>query len=580
MLKKIFLNNIVFKDFIKNTSKTPEYILYLIIFLTIFYSYFGLWNTFFVADVWHMLASQILIPDYGISYLFQLFAIPHGIHFTPLGIVLSSVQTALFETSIPGYAIVSISLHYTNSLILFNIVKKLSDRKLFAFLSAIFFATNFQIREGVFWFASNIWTQTSTALTLISIYLLIRFIQTKKLRIYIVSLILINLAVYFREYAFMILFVNIFVLIYVMLKSKLKVHNFFNAMFLSIFSIGFYVFLRMFVVTTTSAQIVKPSALLSTNVIALSLWNIFTFPARILSSALIPERTVLIISEKIAKYIYFQIPIAQTDVFTTVLFFDQLNIFVGSIFLIVIFFIFVTVWKKNLVHKLPLMVIGLSFLIIPVVFISFGDYRYWIFSRYLYMPHAIFSIFIFVLFAQFKLFKKFNIVSFFLLISILSYIVVNMYLTNRFIASFVEVGQQRQEILQYISSRLDFEKEHQIIYITNSKIINSGIDGTLPFQSNSGKIIFTWSYYQGNNRQLIPRCLADPQFLYLKFNEYKYCNGKGYGYFQNFSELEKLISNRDIDPEYIKAFYYNEENKIIEDISQKIKEKLQTKVNQ
>src|SRR4030043_1064800 len=90
---------------------SKNYFNLLIIFLPVFYSYFNIWNTFFVADAWNMLNSHTLVKSFGVEYFFQLFAMPYGVHFLPIGVLISTLQTQIFGINPFGYGIVSLILH-------------------------------------------------------------------------------------------------------------------------------------------------------------------------------------------------------------------------------------------------------------------------------------------------------------------------------------------------------------------------------------------------------------------------------------------------------------------------------------
>ena len=110
---RYFLKNII--KFIKKNLLSC-----LILLIPILYAYYDLWNTFFVADAWNMLNSHTLHETFGLSYFFQVFAMPYGVHLVPLGVLISFFQGQFFGVNAFGYGVLSLILHFLNSDILYK----------------------------------------------------------------------------------------------------------------------------------------------------------------------------------------------------------------------------------------------------------------------------------------------------------------------------------------------------------------------------------------------------------------------------------------------------------------------------
>ena len=95
----------------------------------------------------------------------------------------------------------------------------------------------------------------------------------------------------------------------------------------------------------------------------------------------------------------------------------------------------------------------------------------------------------------------------------------------------------------------------------------------MDYGSNTGKVILVWNWFKGNQDN-IPQCLLDPLFLFKKTNEFRFCQDKGYGYFQDIDLLQKSILENDINKNFVNAYSYNLINNEIKDISEEVRKRL------
>ena len=72
-----------------------------------------------------------------------------------------------------------------------------------------------------------------------------------------------------------------------------------------------------------------------------------------------------------------------------------------------------------------------------------------------------------------------------------------------------------------------------------------------------------------------PACLFKEKFLYALLSEdYKFCQGRGLGYYRKFDKLLKALKENNLSKENVVAFYYNSEEKSLTDITVKIRSNL------
>lgn len=552
---------------------TPSIYYMLILFLPVFYSYYNIWNTLFIADAWHMLDSYILIKDFGISYFFQLFAMPYGIHFLPIGVVLSSLETYLFGVNTVGYGLLSLALHFLNVIVIYYSVKRTTKSVFWGILAGIFFGVNYEIHEGVFWFASNIWTELSTTMVLMGLLNLIKYYQKRKTKFFFISYIFFTTSLFLREYTFMLFPLNMLFFGYLSFEDKKNKKKYLSFIGIYLFNIIGYLILRIFFVYAINPVILSSGASWK-HFPYLVLWYIFTLPIKILSNILIPEHVILFLTNFIAKEIYFELPIAQSDVFQSVLFFDQLYLFFGFLLAIILMITIYLSRIRNKTDKIIIGIYGLVFITVPMIFLTLSSYLYWTFSRYLYLPAAIFSIFLFSLLSHTKIFYKTKLSATILFCIFLAYAVFNAQMNHAYFTASVELGNHRRGILSQLSEKINFKNKNQIIFIKVPGTSYKNDTDIFDIGTSFGKVLIIWTWYQKHQTQNIPSCLFDPMFLFNANNGYKYCNGKGYGYFQNIDTLKKTMKTHKISPSDLHGFEYDIKTSKITDISEQLKNKL------
>lgn len=562
-------------NFFKNARRAVKsnLAILLLLFLPVLYAYYNIWNTFFVADAWHMLNSYILIGDYGFNYFFQLFAMPYGTHFVPIGMAFSSLETYILGSNARGYGIVALLLHFINVYIIYLAVRKITKSTHWGIVAGIFFGVNYAIRGGVFWYASNLWNEIGATLVLIGLAYLYKFYEDRRVYMLVFSYALFVSSIFIKEYAFMLLPLTLLFLTYMCFEDRLNIKKY--LLYASIYlitTIG-YLILRFFFINPES-QVVTSSDFAHSGFYISVLWNLFTLIPKFLANIFIPEQAILFIANFISINIYHDLELVQSPVFQTVLFYDQLYIFIGSLLTLFLFALVFLLRKIPKKYKIFLLLYGLAFIFVPMVYLTLDKYLYWIFSRYLYLPTAIFTIFFFCFMWQFKILRKINALSISLFLILMVYYITHAHMNHNFFNSFAKTGQERQATLSQLSSQLDFSNKEQVVFVKTSGDIYKNDTDIFNNGTSFGKVLVIWSWYQGN-QNIIPSCLYDPMFLFNSNNQYKFCDGKGYGYFQDIDKLKATVNEHNIDVKNVTSFNYDKETNTLTNISSHINAMLQ-----
>jgi hypothetical protein len=378
-------------------------------------------------------------------------------------------------------------------------------------------------------------------------------------------------AVFIKEYGFMLIIVSFLYLLRSYLSERKKNHLLLIVFYFIV--IGLYVAFREFFIHPVSALIVSN---FNEQRVILTIWNFFTLPEKLTAAIFLPQSWVLALSDFISRNIYSNLEIATSPVFKTVLFYDLLNIFFGCFFIVALIVIFFRNNSKVAVEKhFAINLYGLSFYFIPFIFLTLSNYMFWIDSRYLYLPAAIVSIFLFSSLARMSFLKKrkvYPVIGFCLWTF---FVCAHAFFNHTYFISYAHQSNYRLHAVQTVSEKFDFNKKQQIIYIKTSdggKVNNNDIFG---MGTSFGKELLIWNWFQDDNKNKLPLCLYDPLFLFKHpINDYKQCDGKGYGYFQDIHLLARTIKKYHIDKNDIIALNYDSKTNKLTDISGQIRKTL------
>lgn len=204
----------------KKLGKIWLYSVLFFVFLVIsFISYKQLFQHGFIFEEWQKygetrVLNSVITSEFFLSSLPSLF-LGKG---RALGSLIYNYLILTYGNVATPYAIVGIVSHTLNAFILFFITEKLFRIKIISIISAIFFLTIPISSEALFYFAAPVQTMFSLTFFLLSLYLLLIFLETKRYIFLISSGIFIYVSILFKESG--VFFVP--VLIIIVLKSFLQ----------------------------------------------------------------------------------------------------------------------------------------------------------------------------------------------------------------------------------------------------------------------------------------------------------------------------------------------------------------------
>ena len=97
---------------------------------------------------------------------------------------------------------------------------------------------------------------------------------------------------------------------------------------------------------------------------------------------------------------------------------------------------------------------------------------------------------------------------------------------------------------------------------------NGDEEKILPFQSGFGQTLLVW-YYENEK---FPTCLYEDIFLYDIYSQgYKYCQGRGFGYFREYEELLRTLKENKLGSENVIAFSWESKKENLLDITPQVR---------
>lgn len=305
-----------------------------------------------------------------------------------------------------------------------------------------------------------------------------------------------------------------------------------------------------------------------------------TTPIKVLAQSIAPVGVILAAARFVVRlgYPQFLNTDGVPDPFLVETVASDITSFSTSIALLS-FFTILCIWDKQVIWMRKLLILSfgfialssLPFIIIPgkAGYISLLD------GRHLYITSIFSSFLVAVAFSvSFQLLKKYKLGT----VAVVSVLILFVFYHGRHIqrdiARQVVIGNIRQSLLKQIVSNYPLLPQRVVFYM-ESDTAYYGLDPheyILPFQSGLGQTLLVWY----NATEQFPGCLFRDKYLYrLTSQDYKVCDGRGFGYFRDINKLREVaIANR-LSPESIIAFSFHGGTNELTDITPQIREKLQ-----
>lgn len=522
----------------------------------------GLTQTFFQQDEWAIAGNFLYWQKAHLGWFTRLFVYEQDTHMIPLGVLFSYVQYVMFGLSFAPYALASLALHVVNAFLVFKFADELFRSKAISFLAGLFFLVNATTHQAVTWTATSAGTLGSTFFALLSLI----FFQRGKI---IPSLLLLLASLGFKETS---IFLFAFYPIFWLLTNKNPTFKSFARLLIlllvfGLLYVGARVVISQFWTTTasTAAELSQPG-------VATYLYRLFSNPVRIFTQTIVPVPILLKIARHIMLLGYPQFVYDGTpDPYVAE---SVASDIVSFAFAAVAATILLVFNKDRRFLVLSILFIALSaipFLIIPgrAGYISLFD------GRHLYLTSVFVSILLSLVITRiYQVFSKrwLSIGVFSLLV--IGFVSMHVVKIRRDIEYQVAVAQLRQSILRTITEAYPVLPQETVFYIESDKAYY-GLppeETIVPFQSGFGQTLLVW--YNGHGDKF-PACFFERKFLYvLTSQDYKECEGRGFGFVRSLNKLREFVQTSRISPEFVMSFRFNSSTNVLTDITGDIQRQL------
>lgn len=545
--------------------------IFLFYLIFIFMVYWDFPKTFFQQDEWAIFGNLIYWEKAGLSWFEKLFIYEQDVHILPFSQLLSYLQFKVFGLDFRLYAFFSLGLHLLNTFLVFFLSYLILKKKWLSFAVGLLFAGNSISHQAVTWVA----TTTGTVGVCFFLLLSLIFFAKKNLTL---SLLMLVLSLGFKETS---LFLFAFLPVFWLLFFKKTALSNFKKIFIPLFVVGFlYACLRtaLFINAPPSSSPMGAVSQPATPVVYL--YRGLVLPLKAVSQSIIPDRLVLNLARVMIKlaYPHFAPEGIPDPYLVESVAADIVSYGLTTVVFILAFLVFRYLKKlkennlsKSLIFSLFFIALGC----LPFIFIPGKAGYFSIFEpRHFYILSLGSSLFLgIMIFALSKRLARENAQRLFV-VFLFFFILFHGIKIRLDISNQVEIGEARKRILVQISETYP-QLPEKVIFYTESDKAFYGLppeEKILPFQSGLGQTLLVWYDMHGEK---FPPCLFKEKFLYVLLDQdYKECQGRGFGYFRNLDKLSGAIKENNLPKESVIAFYYNAEKGSLTDITLKTRNQL------
>lgn len=556
--------------------------LLILITLSIIIAYSGLSNSFFQQDEWQTLAANIYFLSKGATGIVESFLPTDPLsHFNPFARIFSWIEYFLYKTNFTFYAWQSIFLHILNVCLLYYFVLCWFKRKKIAFTAALFFGVNSIPHQAVTWVAAANSYEVPTLFILASLIFFQKFLdqKDKRKRNVIISLLALFISLLFHENGiFLFLFYPIIFFFFARARHKKLYKVFLTSVILTVV---IFILIRIPFFFGFSSSI--PAATdISQPSINIYPYRLISLTMKSFAGSFFSEKTLINISDRLIRLAYPQFVtsdgvsnpfISQSIVFDLVSY--ALTVIVVCMIVLLVLFMQQDTITKGLVWSLlfiPASLLPYGFVLGKAGYASILD------PKFFYIASIGISILVALIVATLaqKFSKAKSLVTIIYILYGL-YILFHVYSVKTYVDKLQTTSEKRRTLLTTITSSYK-RLPQNVVFYTKSDTAYYGMpdnEKILPVQIGFGKMLMIW--YQKDERY--PTCLYEKNFLISLLDEgYKYCDGRGFGYFRNYDKLLATVGANRIKPEEVIAYSWEGKKGRFTDTTQDVRNKIDQEI--
>lgn len=535
-------------------------------------------QTFFQQDEWAIFGYHISADKHGINLFDRLLIYQQETHIAPLSNLVTLIEYQLFGLRFTPYGWISVLLHAVTAVFVVLLATILTRKRWVAFVAGMLFLINSIPSQAVIWVATTTGTVGSAAFFLLSLIILIWYIQKgqRPWWMLMASMVLFLVSLGFKEstvFGFLLI-----PIVWVIFTPKRVWYGMVRILGTTGI-LGFLYFLvRLFILSMRTAPSIAPEVTVAPSV-GVYIFRSLAIPVRVLAQSFVPEKAHLEIARLILRLAYprFMIGGSPDPYLVESIIADIVTVFAFFVIVVAIVAVgryFQTTRQRQFVKVLLLSVIFVLLSALPLVLVpGRAGYNALVDGRHMYLTSSFASIlFATLLFGVTKIFvKKKQLVIFVWILVILG----SAYHVQRIrtdIAHQVAIGGLRQSILKTVTTSVPTVSDRAVWYVESDTPFYGLEESIVPFQSGFGQVLLVWYNARG---VYLPSCFFERQYLYILLEEnYKECESRGFGYFRKKSTLNKAYEKFQFKPEEIFAFRFTSATSTFEDITDEIRSRL------
>lgn len=473
-----------------------------------------------------------------------------------------------FFTDYPPYALLSITLHAANAVLVFYLSRKLLKNTLAAAVAAVFFIVNSIPEQAVTWVAASNSYEAPTLFILISLIFFHRFLSQKKYRrtnIFICFGMLFISLLFHENGMFLFLFYPALFFIQAKQEWKLRLSDFLKGWLVAF---GMFIMVRvpLFFGLTAKLPLVTDTSAPSPFVYP---YRLISLPFKSFAGSVIPEKMLIGLSETFVRVAYPQFITGDTPnpFITQSVVFDLVSYIVSTVIILtLVVFVFYSRDKAR-AQTILWILLFVAGSMVPYVFVlGKAGYASILEPKFFYVASIGISVLIGII-STVAASRKWV----YLLLSI--YLAGHLFAVRSSIDTQVAIGTSRKSFLTTIVSSHPTLPPHVVFY-TQSDTAYYGMpdnEKILPVQIGFGKMLMVW--YQKHER--FPGCLYQGQFLLgLLEQGYRNCDGRGFGYFREYTTLVNAVAANRIPVGNVISYSFRGKTGGFTDITDEIRAKL------
>ena len=408
----------------------------------------------------------------------------------------------------------------------------------------------------------------STIFAYLSMVFFIGFIDRKRIKYFIFSILALVISILFKETAVG-LFVFLPIMFFIFADKKLIKEKAYPIIILGLGCL--YIALRAIMLFLPSSY-TGIALVFSSQTHFQTIYNVLSYPFKALSQSTVPSSVLISVAKGLGGFISNTVAgepgTTKFDIFTQKYVLEVISFFVFASILSFCFFLF----KKQKLYDKKIIISSFIFIFFNGLIYGFSPEKSGVItdldSRNLYFISIATSLLIVsLIFKVDRISKNFKIIVFMLTI------ILNVFLLETKINSLLQMGDQRKMIVYGIKSEYPKLSE-RIIFYTESDKSFYGLpesEKILPFQSGFGQTLLVL-YYES---QEYSERMFDNRFLWeITDQGYREVDGKGFGYFRDFEMLKKTLLENNLPVESVIAYKYTSMADRLINITAEVRNKL------